>query len=88
MLEFLKTIQPLLKAILPPLIFVWLGYKFGIVKYLKEKESELIIKRYLENGVDKVIAGVEHALSVHNENWKRGLSLLKNSENPRMQGLN
>ena len=77
MLEFLIIMQPSFIAILPALIVLLLGYRMGLIKYLNEKKNELITKRYLENGVDKVLAGVEHALAVHNENWKRGLNLLK-----------
>lgn len=86
-LEILIIIQPILIAILPPVILVWLGYKFGMVKYLNGKKNELITKRYLENGVDKAIAGVEHALAVNNENHRRGLSLLKQFKETNKAGI-
>lgn len=87
-LNILIEFQPLLQAILPPLILVWLGYKLGLSKYLQEREDELkilsdnreyeiIISRYLENGVDKALEAVEHALENFRENWSHSLSLLK-----------
>ena len=87
LLEILTIIQPLLIAILPPLILIWLGYKLGMVKYLNGKKNELITKRYLENGVDKAIAGVEHALAVNNENFRRGLGLLKQFKETKKAGI-
>ena len=54
MIQFLSEFKSLFEAILPVLLLVWLSYRIGLKKYFQEKENELIIKRYLENGVDKV----------------------------------
>ncbi len=87
MLEYLKTLEPLLIAILPALLVVWLGYRIWLVKYLTEKINELILKRYLENGVDKTLAGVDHALAVHNENYRRGVSLIEEFRGAKNEGI-
>ena len=94
MIEF----QPLLIAILPVLILVWLGYKLGLLKYLKEREYEaqrqsdqreyeIIISRYLENGIDKALEATEHALGIFRENWRHSLSLLKEFRETQKSGI-
>ncbi|MFC1478649.1 hypothetical protein ACFL57_04245 [Candidatus Margulisiibacteriota bacterium] len=55
-----------------------LAYRFGIRKYLHQRGHELVTKRYLENGVDLVATGVEHALSVWRDNYAHSLRILKN----------
>jgi len=49
----------------------------GILTYYQKKEHELIIKRYLENGVDLVSSNVDHALSTFRENWAQSIRLLR-----------
>ena len=69
------------------LLTAFIAYKFGIQKYLYQRGHEQITKRYLENGVDLVIEGVEHALGVFQENYAHLLRILKNFHEKQKMGL-
>lgn len=49
----------------------------GIWGFFRQKEFELVQKRYLEEGVDVIIATTENALNTHHHNWARCLEMLK-----------
>ncbi|MDZ7686951.1 MAG: hypothetical protein U5O39_20010 [Gammaproteobacteria bacterium] len=55
----------------------------GIWAYFRQKEFELVQRRYLEEGVDIVIATLDNALNTYNHNWTRCIELLKSfRDNP------
>lgn len=49
----------------------------GVWGFYRQKEFELVQKRYLEEGLDVVIATTENALNTYHHNWARCLELLK-----------
>lgn len=49
----------------------------GIWGFFRQKEYELVQKRYLEEGVDVIIATTENALNTYHHNWARCLEMLK-----------
>jgi len=49
----------------------------GIWGFFRQKEYELVQRRYLEEGLDIVIATAENALNTFHHNWARSLELLK-----------
>lgn len=49
----------------------------GIWAFFRQKEFELVQKRYLEEGVDVIIATTVNALNTHHHNWARCLEMLK-----------
>jgi len=67
--DILKTILPVLLAILAAI----LTYR----NYLRQRENELVQKRYLDGGLDLLIGTVGETLSVFRHNWCLALSLLK-----------
>ncbi len=50
---------------------------FGIWGFYRQKEYELVQRRYLEEGLDIVIGTAENALNTFHHNWARSLELLK-----------
>ena len=84
----LYEMQNILLNLLIPLVVVWLTYRLGLLTYLKKyrdsqnelskrREYEIILSRYLENGVDLALANIEHALSIFRENYHNALALLR-----------
>lgn len=69
------------------LLAAWIAYKFGMQKYLHQRGHEQITKRYLEDGVDLVIEGIEHALGVWRENFAHSLRILKNFREKQKLGI-
>jgi len=57
-------------AILVPLI--------GLFVFRRQREYELVRKRYLDEGLDIISDHVEYAQGVFRHNWARSLSLIKN----------
>jgi hypothetical protein len=55
----------------------WLTYWFGLKKYYKEKEHEMLQQRYLKEGVDNYAKQVEKSLNIFMDNWKLSILLLK-----------
>ena len=49
----------------------------GIWAFYRQREHELVQKRYLEEGLDVVISTAENALYTYHHNWARCLELLK-----------
>jgi hypothetical protein len=54
-----------------------LAYWFGSRQYLIKRDHDQITKRYLENGIDIIIEGIEHALGIFRENFAHSLRILK-----------
>lgn len=84
----LYEMQNILVNLLIPLVVVWLTYRLGLLTYFKKyrdsqnelskkREYEIILSRYLENGVDLALANIEHALSIFRENYHNALALLR-----------
>lgn len=49
----------------------------GIWAYYLQKEFELVQRRYLEEGLDVLIATAENSLNIYSHNWARSLEILK-----------
>jgi hypothetical protein len=49
----------------------------GIWGFFRQKEYELVQKRYLEEGVDVIVATAVNALNTYHHNWARCLEMLK-----------
>jgi len=49
----------------------------GVWGFFRQKEYELVQRRYLEEGLDVVISTTESALNTYYHNWARCLELLK-----------
>lgn len=49
----------------------------GIWAFYRQREHELVQKRYLEEGLDVIISTAENALFTYHHNWARCLELLK-----------
>ncbi len=47
----------------------FLTYSFGLQTYFRKREHEQIMKRYLDNGLDIVFGGVQHACRVFSNNF-------------------
>jgi len=60
-----------------PVIAVVIAAILGYGKYLRQREHEQITKRYLENGVDLLMANIEHGLGIFKKNYIHALSSLK-----------
>ena len=63
--------------LLAPIVAVLIAYFLGAAAYFRQKEYELVRKRYLEEGVDIISEEADKALGVFWRNWSRALSLLK-----------
>ena len=68
---------PYLIQIMLPLFVVIIAGILGYWKYLKQREHEQVTKRYLENGIDLLLANIEHALGVFKVNYVRSIGILK-----------
>lgn len=69
-------------TILAAIIAVWGGFW----AFFRQKEFDLVKTRYLEEGVDVIIAVTENALNIHHHNWARSLEMLKAfRDNPAMK---
>lgn len=68
---------PIIAAIVAAVIVSWLGKR----AYFRQKEYELIIKRYLEEGIDAISKNVEQSLSIFRYNWWKSIVILHNFEN-------
>jgi len=53
------------------------AYYLGIKTYFRQKEYELVQKRYLNEGIDRVADEAEEALSIFQHNWSQSLFALK-----------
>jgi hypothetical protein len=60
-----------------PLAAVILAYFLGKSTYFRQKEYELITKRYLEEGIDSISKNVDLSLAIIRHNWWHCLFVLK-----------
>ena len=75
--EFCALYGEPLATLFGPVIGAWLVYYFGSRVYYRQKEFELVRKRYLDDGLDILSNQVEHALNVFHYNYERCLHILK-----------
>jgi len=73
MYELLKDVG----AGLAPLGAAFVAYLLGLRAYHRQREYELVRRRYLDEGLDAFAADVEHALAVFKNNWQHSLTVLK-----------
>jgi len=69
---FCTYIKPLI-----PFLAVLLAYFLGKSAYFRQKEYELITKRYLEEGIDSISKNVDSSLADFRHNWWYCLFVLK-----------
>ncbi len=68
-LEILKILAPFGAA--------YVAYQFGSHAYFRQKEFELVRSRYLEQGIDRVAAQAEEALSIATHNFQHAFKVLR-----------
>lgn len=77
----LTTIVTELVGVLATGLFVvvaaYIAYIYGLKAYFKRREHEQIIKRYLDEGVDRVMARVHQALAVFVDNHFKADAILR-----------
>jgi len=54
-----------------------IAYKGGLAAYFTKREYEQIIKRYLEEGIDRAKVSIEHAVGVFTDNNRTALSVVR-----------
>ena len=64
-------------AIITVIIGAYVAYVLGLRTYFRQKEYEMVRKRYLEEGIDLIAQEVDRALSIFMYNWNRGLTVIK-----------
>ncbi len=58
------------------LVAAFIAYKYGLAAYFRRREYEQIIKRYLEEGIDRAEVSIEHAVGVFTDNNRMALSVV------------
>lgn len=71
------SLLPDLMASVTTLLAVLIGILGGIWAYYRQKEYELVQRRYLEEGLDVLISTAESSLNIFSHNWARSLENLK-----------
>lgn len=71
--EFREPIATLIAALAAAVVAPWVGLSI----YHRQKEYEIVRKRYLDNGLDIISNSAEYALGVYRHNWARSLTALK-----------
>lgn len=69
---FTNYIKPLI-----PILATLLAYFLGRSAYFRQKEYEMITKRYLEEGLDKISENVDTSLADFRHNWAHCLTVIK-----------
>jgi len=69
---FTTHIKPFLS-----ILVALLAYILGKSAYFRQKEYELITKRYLEEGLDKISENVDSSLADFRHNWAHCLNVIK-----------
>jgi len=59
------------------LLGAYIAYKGGLQTYFKKREHEQIIKRYLEEGLDRASACFDHATGVFTDNYRTALHIVR-----------
>ena len=59
------------------LVAVMIGVGGGVWAYYRQKEYELVQRRYLEEGLDVLISTAESSLNIFSHNWAKSLEHLK-----------
>lgn len=62
------------------LLAAYIAYKCGLGTYFRRREHEQIIRRYLDEGIDRVLAGVNQAQRVFIDNHLKALKTLRQVE--------
>jgi len=62
------------------LLAAYIASKYGLGTYFRRREHEQIIRRYLDEGVDRVLAGVNQAQGVFIDNHLKALKTLRQIE--------
>lgn len=65
-------------APLIPLIAAYVVYRLGRHSYFQQKEYELVVERYLKDGIDSISKNVDRSLAVFRHNWWHCTIVLKN----------
>ena len=60
-----------------PLVAALLVYGLGRATYFRQKEYELLTKRYLDGGLDAISRNVDRSLALFRHNWWQSTVLLK-----------
>jgi len=68
-LEYILKFDTLIAAVIAPLL--------GLFVYFRQKQYELVRKRYLEDGIDVILNYIEYVDSTFRHNWSRALTCLK-----------
>lgn len=72
MCDISKLIQPATTIITALLV-----YELGKTAYFRQKEYELLTKRYLDEGVDAIAKNVDRSLAVFRHNWWQATVIIK-----------
>jgi hypothetical protein len=75
--QFIYKFAGPLASMVGPIAGVILAALLGIMMFFRQKEYELVRKRYLEEGVDKIVDQVAQALHIYQQNWSRCFLILK-----------
>ena len=76
-IRFLQTYAEPISTLLYMLSTVVLASILGLLVYFRQKEYELVRKRYLEDGIDVLIHHVETALNIFQYNFTHSILVLK-----------
>jgi len=55
----------------------YIAASFALSHYFRQKEYEIVKQRYLENGIDKIVSGLEINFNNLRHNWARSLFLVQ-----------
>ena len=61
-----------------PLIAAYTVYLFGKRSYFQQKEYELVVSRYLDEGIDATSQSIDESLAIFRHNWAHTLTTVKN----------
>ena len=61
-----------------PLVAVYVVYRLGKKSYFQQKEYEMVVSRYLEEGIDATSQKIDESLAIFRHNWSHALTALKN----------
>ncbi|MEJ2612764.1 MAG: hypothetical protein P8179_22565 [Candidatus Thiodiazotropha sp.] len=61
-----------------PLLAAYLVYRLGKYSYFQQKEYELVVKRYIEEGIDTISENIDRSLAIFRHNWWHTTVVIKN----------